>query len=187
MRVVELHEIDLFDIGNTIQLAGAIWSGNGRIFLAPFPGQSIEQPDPLLFDLDLDDWHKVLYQSDVLDIQGLNKAILRKSQRTIDQHVAWKVFKRDNYKCRYCGKEGPLTVDHVILWENGGATVEDNLISACSRCNKTRGRMEYKDWINSAEYSSKMRGLEITIRVRNLNLIGDLDRLRAIPSKPRSR
>lgn len=88
---------------------------------------------------------------------------------------------------RYCGKEGPLTVDHVILWENGGATVEDNLISACSKCNKTRGRMEYKDWINSDEYSSKMRGLEITIRVRNLNLIGDLDRLRAIPSKPRSR
>jgi 5-methylcytosine-specific restriction endonuclease McrA len=35
---------------------------------------------------------------------------------------------------------------------NMGASVEDNLITACRKCNKTRGNMLYEDWLNSDYY-----------------------------------
>ncbi|WP_212636678.1 HNH endonuclease, partial [Salmonella enterica] len=55
--------------------------------------------------------------------------ILRKNQRILDQKIAWEVYRRDKYKCRYCGIDNvPLTVDHIITWESGGATHADNLM-----------------------------------------------------------
>ena len=63
-------------------------------------------------------------------ITKLYKAVIRKCQRNIEQGVSWNVFRRDGYACRYCGnKEVPLTVDHLVLWEESGPSTEANLVS----------------------------------------------------------
>lgn len=99
----------------------------------------------------------VIRQLDVQEIEGLQKVILRKSQRQIDQRVAWQVFRRDNFKCVYCGADDvPLTVDHIVLWEHMGDTVPDNLNCSCKKCNKTRGSMDYDEWIRDDYLKEKV-------------------------------
>jgi 5-methylcytosine-specific restriction endonuclease McrA len=50
-----------------------------------------------------------------------------------------KVYKRDNYSCRYCGKEnlqkGDISIDHVIPRYKGGDNNLENLVTACYMCN----------------------------------------------------
>ena len=38
---VSLGDIDLLDVGNAIGLAGAIYTGQGKTMLVPFPGMTI--------------------------------------------------------------------------------------------------------------------------------------------------
>ena len=47
------------------------------------------------------------------------------------------VFKRDEFKCQYCGKAGgKLEVDHVKPLCQGGSDDMDNLKTACFECNR---------------------------------------------------
>lgn len=181
-----LDDIDILDVGHTIQLGGAIWTGNGKVYLVPLPDEDLVGEQALLV-MGTAEWERFLNQSDVLDVRGPGKAILRKSQRQIDQWVAWEVFRRDGFVCRYCGKEAPLTVDHIILWEQGGATVADNLVAACRRCNKLRGNMEYSEWLHSSGYSRVSEDLPVSIRELNSQVVEYLPDLRKITAKPRSR
>jgi 5-methylcytosine-specific restriction endonuclease McrA len=49
------------------------------------------------------------------------------------------VLARDGYVCYYCGQDAN-TVDHIIAISNGGNPVDpSNLISACRRCNSSKG------------------------------------------------
>ena len=49
------------------------------------------------------------------------------------------IFKRDNYTCQYCGKnlddKIKLHVDHILPLSKGGSNQENNLITACQKCN----------------------------------------------------
>jgi 5-methylcytosine-specific restriction endonuclease McrA len=49
------------------------------------------------------------------------------------------VFKRDGFRCRYCGQSADdgviLHADHVIPQSKGGPTTLDNLVTACFACN----------------------------------------------------
>ena len=50
------------------------------------------------------------------------------------------IFRRDNYTCQYCGRNGgELTVDHVMPRHLGGAHSWDNLVAACRSCNHAKG------------------------------------------------
>ena len=52
------------------------------------------------------------------------------------------IFRRDGGKCQYCGKKFPkseFTIDHVIPRSLGGRSVWDNVVCACSRCNRKKG------------------------------------------------
>ncbi len=183
---VTLADLDILEVGHTIQLGGAIWTGNGKVYLVPLPDEDLVGEHELLV-MDTAQWERFLNQSDVLDVRGPGKAILRKSQRQVDQWIAWEVFKRDGYQCRYCGKEAPLTVDHVILWEQGGATVAENLVSACRRCNKLRGSKEYTVWMIGSDYRRVSSDLDADVHMKNVALVDRLDDLRKITAKPRSR
>ena len=77
-------------------------------------------------ELSSEQWQELIRQTDLLEVQVVDpedkhkKAIVRKTQRQIDQHTSWKVYKRDGYKCRYCANDDtPLTVDHLVTWETG--------------------------------------------------------------------
>lgn len=50
------------------------------------------------------------------------------------------VFRRDNYICQYCGKNGGiLTIDHVIPRHLNGQHIWTNVVTACSSCNHHKG------------------------------------------------
>lgn len=65
-----------------------------------------------------------------------------KTRETIPQGVRFNVLRRDEFRCRYCGRSSPdvvLHCDHVIAVANGGSDDEDNLVTACSDCNFGKG------------------------------------------------
>jgi 5-methylcytosine-specific restriction endonuclease McrA len=50
------------------------------------------------------------------------------------------IFRRDSYKCAYCGRSDlPLTVDHIIPRARGGEDSWENLVTACVHCNNKKG------------------------------------------------
>lgn len=51
----------------------------------------------------------------------------------------FEIFKRDRYKCQYCGKESKqLTLDHVMPRFRGGQHTWENVVSACVNCNRVK-------------------------------------------------
>lgn len=52
------------------------------------------------------------------------------------------VLSRDNYTCQYCGDQpgkAELTIDHVLPRSRGGAHMWENVVTACSPCNRRKG------------------------------------------------
>jgi 5-methylcytosine-specific restriction endonuclease McrA len=49
------------------------------------------------------------------------------------------IFKRDRNACVYCGSKKDLTLDHVVPKARGGKTSWTNLVTACKRCNASKG------------------------------------------------
>jgi hypothetical protein len=59
-----------------------------------------------------------------------------------------RVFERDGYKCRYCGKQltrFTATLDHLQPVSEGGDNSFDNLVTACLHCNSRRGARPVMD------------------------------------------
>lgn len=197
MKQIKLSDINILDIGNEIQMCGTIWSGKGICFVTQIPDKDEDLTNLQKLVLSLDDWQTLLRQTDILETEMFTpdengkivKTLFRKSQRQIDAYIQWAVFQRDNYKCRYCGRTGiPLTVDHVDLYEEGGATTERNLISACKNCNKDRGRTYYDDWLKSSKYIRVSNNLTEEEKQKNLDVIDtleDLKKLRVINIRTR--
>lgn len=56
----------------------------------------------------------------------------------ISKKVRFEVFKRDSFKCQYCGCSAPdviLHVDHIEPVSKGGDNTITNLITSCESCN----------------------------------------------------
>ena len=177
-----LKDINLLDIGNKYQLAGAIWAGPDDSLVCMFPNEDINLPQETLV-MTQEEWQTFLKQTNLLETEVLAKSsdgtlakiILRKSQRQIDQAVSWRVWKRDSYKCRYCGaNDMPLTVDHLITWESGGPSTEVNLLSSCKKCNKVRGNMSYADWLKHPRYRQVSANLDLSTRAANEAVLATL-------------
>lgn len=49
------------------------------------------------------------------------------------------VYRRDNFRCLYCGSKEDLTLDHVIPRSRGGPNSWTNLVTCCMRCNVRKG------------------------------------------------
>lgn len=57
----------------------------------------------------------------------------------VPKKTRFEVFKRDGFRCGYCGKTPPavtLEVDHIEPVANGGEDDLYNLITACFDCNR---------------------------------------------------
>lgn len=67
----------------------------------------------------------------------------RKKQRLpITAQIRFNVFKRDGFKCVYCGMPGThciLEVDHVVPVAEGGTNDLSNLAACCADCNSGKG------------------------------------------------
>lgn len=159
---MKFSDIKLTDIGTTIQMVGAVYAdSDGKGYYFPFPSTNGEGDSPERVDMTNEDWKALLRQADLVEVEAtvqgedgaLEKAIARKSQRQIDSQVSWNVFRRDNFMCRYCGTEKlSLTVDHLVRWEDGGPSIEENLVACCRKCNKVRGDTAYAAWLRHPYY-----------------------------------
>lgn len=61
-------------------------------------------------------------------------------RRTPTRKQRMRVLKRDNLRCRICGRRPDDNVDlelhvhHILPWASGGVTADDNLITLCQTC-----------------------------------------------------
>lgn len=186
----KFSDIDLSKIGLEYMLVGGIWAGRNRdgidvAYLCFFPEDSPPSPTTVYctVPMDVDEWNKFLRQTDLVETEVLSKtkdgklykAVMRKCQRQIGQQASWNVFKRAGFRCEYCGRDdAPLTVDHLVLWESGGPSIEDNLAACCRKCNKTRGNTEYGDWLESPYYTRVSKNLTNKQREINRNRLTTL-------------
>lgn len=63
-------------------------------------------------------------------------------RKPISQKTRFEVFKRDSFRCQYCGQSPPavvLEVDHFEAVAAGGSNDIDNLITSCADCNRGKG------------------------------------------------
>lgn len=212
--MAELKDVNLLAFGNTIHLAGAVYLGDGKVYLtmlpeyqgyiAAFPDETVGFEDDKAghhdvetLDLSREDWKTFMRQCDIMETEILQaagedgklaKAIVRKSQRQISQDVSWRVYRRDNFKCRYCGADNcPLTVDHLILWEEGGPTEVENLFASCKRCNNKRGNTPYSDWLKDPYYQRVSKNLSEDVRKANEDIVSSLDAIPRLKHKRASR
>lgn len=71
-----------------------------------------------------------------------------KTSRSISWRLRFIIMRRDNFKCKKCGKSPAtdqtitLHVDHITPWSKGGETVPDNLQTLCSICNIGKSDLE---------------------------------------------
>lgn len=68
--------------------------------------------------------------------------LTRQLHGPVRSKLRFEILKRDEFRCRYCGRCAPnveLHIDHVIPRAKGGLTKAENLITACSECNLGKG------------------------------------------------
>jgi 5-methylcytosine-specific restriction endonuclease McrA len=66
-------------------------------------------------------------------------AYMVKRPRPVRKLTRLEIFNRDHYICQYCGKEtSQLTLDHVIPRYRGGQHTWENVVSACTLCNRRK-------------------------------------------------
>lgn len=189
---MKLTDALLAKFGHTIQIAGAIYVGDGQIYFAPFPEETANEVlawHSHVLELDRADWEKLIAQTDQLLVEvlakssdgSLAKVVIRKCERNVEQSISWTVYRRDNYTCRYCAAdEVPLTVDHLVTWEEGGPSIVANLVTACKACNRKRGTTPYAEWLKHPYYREKSKRLSLINREKNDALVATLD---AIPRR----
>lgn len=61
----------------------------------------------------------------------------------MQQKLRFEVFKKNSFTCHYCGNKPPrviLEVDHIIPRIEGGLDEIENLVTACFKCNRGKGK-----------------------------------------------
>ena len=64
---------------------------------------------------------------------------------SINKTIRFEVFKRDAFKCQYCGKFPPeitLEIDHINPKSKGGKDIINNLVTSCFDCNRGKSNIE---------------------------------------------
>jgi hypothetical protein len=66
-------------------------------------------------------------------------------RKPLSKRARFEVFKRDGFRCTYCGQRPPevvLVVDHVVPVASGGTNEEANLTTSCYTCNAGKGAVQ---------------------------------------------
>jgi 5-methylcytosine-specific restriction endonuclease McrA len=70
-------------------------------------------------------------------------------RKSLSKKLRFEVFKRDKFRCQYCGRPSPevvlLVVDHVEPVSKGGTDDILNLITSCEDCNSGKGAVRLSD------------------------------------------
>lgn len=101
-----------------------------------------------------------------------------KTKRTpISKRVRFEIFKRDSFKCQYCGRQAPdivLHIDHIKPVVSGGEPDITNLITSCLDCNLGKGPRQISD--QSAVKKAKAQLDSLQERKEQLEMMVDWQR-----------
>jgi 5-methylcytosine-specific restriction endonuclease McrA len=156
----KLVYLDQFGVSRVI--SGMIVSSHSDELLIYLPN---EEPvgERIILTPSREDWESLLKTLDnpsyfEMDTDGKTvKAIHRKCQRKVGGDLQWKIWRRDGFKCVYCGAQGginniTLSIDHFIPVERGGTDTENNLISACRKCNRKKADLMPQQFLTLGEF-----------------------------------
>lgn len=93
-------------------------------------------------------------------------------RKAMSKKTRFEVFKRDSFRCQYCGAEAPtvlLQVDHIDPVADGGTNDIANLVTSCAACNAGKSDRRLDD--NSAIAKSKAQLDELQQRREQLELM----------------
>jgi hypothetical protein len=85
--------------------------------------------------------------------------MLQLTTMAINRAERFRILKRDNFTCRYCGKkasEEQLHVDHVRPRILGGKDSDRNLVAACRPCNIGKGGIPLTPRLRSKKVQQKI-------------------------------
>lgn len=103
---------------------------------------------------------------------------MKKPRRSISKRLRFEVFKRDSFKCQYCGASAPdvlLHVDHINPIANGGEQTEiTNLITACEGCNLGKSDKQLSDTAVASKRKAQLD--EMQDRREQLEMISEWQR-----------
>lgn len=91
----------------------------------------------------------------------------KNQRKVIPKMLRFEVFKRDAFRCQYCGRSSPdvvLEVDHVCPVSGGGENDLLNLITSCRDCNQGKGKRRLSD---NAEVTKQRQMLDELNEKRN--------------------
>ena len=97
---------------------------------------------------------------------------MARSRKPLSSSVRFEVFKRDSFRCQYCGAESPqvlLHVDHIKPVSKGGNNDLTNLITSCETCNQGKGAKTLDD--QSAMQKSRRQLEELQARREQLEMM----------------
>jgi 5-methylcytosine-specific restriction endonuclease McrA len=57
------------------------------------------------------------------------------------------ILREHDHRCAYCGRGGKLEQDHVVPLSRGGGHVPENIVPACSFCNRSKGPKLISEWV----------------------------------------
>ena len=95
-----------------------------------------------------------------------------RKENPVGKRLRFEVFKRDSFKCQYCGRSAPevlLHIDHIKAIANGGKSNITNLITACQGCNAGKSSIPLSD--SSAISKSMLQAAELQQRREQLELL----------------
>jgi 5-methylcytosine-specific restriction endonuclease McrA len=67
------------------------------------------------------------------------KECLRYRKKKIPRPLRIKCFKKNKYRCVYCGGYKNLSADHIVPESKGGKLILENLQTLCRSCNSRKG------------------------------------------------
>jgi hypothetical protein len=132
------------DIGSILKIRGIVVAGEATSAILMLPDISgFDLNNIPAYTLTLEEWSDFIHRSDDPEILiGPSKIFQRKLRYEISGAVQQKVWSADSFTCVYCHRrmgEVQLSVDHFIPLENGGKNDPSNYVSACRKCNKSKG------------------------------------------------
>ena len=99
------------------------------------------------FVVNINNEEDISSESSIADLQ-VETSTKHKTKREINWRLRFLVLRRDNFKCKNCGRSPAtdpsiiLHVDHIKPWARGGETVLENLQTLCSVCNIGKSDLE---------------------------------------------
>lgn len=95
-------------------------------------------------------------------------------RKSLSKKTRFEVFKRDSFKCQYCGATAPeavLVVDHIDPVSKDGADEMINYITACQPCNAGKSDRKLDD--KTAVQKQRAQLEELAIRREQLEMMLD--------------